>query len=69
MPIMDGQTTLSKIRQTPWGSTAKVVILTAMDDVSNVGTAYEQDVSGYITKSTSSLAEIVAQISKILEVK
>lgn len=66
MPVMDGQETLAKLRQHPWGRDAKVVILTAMDDVMNVGTAYEQGISGYITKSTVSLAEIVNQVRQII---
>jgi len=66
MPVMNGQETLAKLRNHPWGHDAKVVILTAMDDVMNVGTAYEQGISGYITKSTVSLAEIVNQVRKII---
>jgi len=32
MPIMDGHTTLKKLRQHPWGQHAKVVMLTSMDE-------------------------------------
>lgn len=66
MPIMDGQEVLAKLRQDPWGENVKVIVLTAMDDVTNVGTAYEQNISGYITKSTTSLAELVNTVRETI---
>lgn len=66
MPVMDGQAVLKALREQPWGETAKVIILTAMDDIKNVGEAYEANVAGYITKSESSLAEIVMKVKDIV---
>ncbi len=67
MPIMDGQETLKLIRQHPMGEKTKVIILTAMDDVTNLGNAYETGVSGYIIKSEASLEEIINKVKATLE--
>ena len=70
MPEMDGHTALTKLRQHPWGRHAKVVVLSAMDDVNNIGTAYEGRISDYIIKSNTSLEEILMKVqSLILETK
>jgi len=62
MPIMDGHQALKKIREDIWGRNAKVIVLTAMDDVTNVATAYEDSISDYIIKAHSSLDEIVKKV-------
>ena len=62
MPIMDGHEFLTKLRQDPRNVDTKVMVLTAMDDVVNIGTAYEKDIAGYITKSTTSLDELLRQV-------
>ncbi len=62
MPIMDGKETLQKLRQDSWGRDAKVVILTAMDDVANVATTHEYHISDYIIKSHASLDEILNKV-------
>lgn len=67
MPVMGGQEVLKKLRETPFGQTVKIIILTAMDDISNVGTAYEGGISGYITKSETSLHDLVLQVKATLE--
>lgn len=67
MPVMGGQEVLKRLRETPFGQTVKIIILTAMDDISNVGTAYEGGISGYITKSETSLHDLVSQVKATLE--
>ena len=62
MPVMDGHTTLKKLRQHPWGQHAKVVMLTSMDDVRNVANAHESTITDYLIKPHSSLEEIVAKV-------
>jgi len=62
MPIMDGHQTLKKLREDAWGRNVKVIVLTAMDDVTNVATAYEDSISDYIIKAHSSLDEIVKKV-------
>ena len=62
MPVMDGHEVLEKLRQHPWGKTAKVVVLTSMDDVRNVAGAHEGDITDYLIKSNASLSEIVNKV-------
>jgi len=62
MPVLDGHATLKKLRQDPWGQHVKVIMLTSMDDVHNVGTAHEQNITDYLIKPHSSLAEIVNKV-------
>lgn len=64
MPIMDGHTALKNIRESEWGQTAKVIILTAMDDVANLGSAYEAGILDYVTKSEISLADLVYKVKQ-----
>jgi two-component system alkaline phosphatase synthesis response regulator PhoP len=66
MPVMGGQEVLKRLHEHPYGETAKVIILTAMDDITNVGEAYEAGISGYITKSETSLSELVTQVKETL---
>ena len=62
MPIMDGHQMLTRLRQDPWGRSAKVVMLTSMDDVQNIATAHEEKITDYLIKAHSSLEEIVAKV-------
>lgn len=62
MPVLDGHGMLKKLRQDPWGQHAKVIMLTSMDDVQNVGIAHEHKITDYLIKPHSSLAEIVNKI-------
>ncbi len=66
MPIVDGHTALKEIRKTEWGQNAKIVILTAMDDVSNLGKAYEEGITDYVTKSEVSLADLVTKVRETI---
>lgn len=62
MPIMDGHTTLQKLRQDPWGQTVKVIILTSMDNVEHIAGAHEESITDYIIKAHASLDEIVSKV-------
>lgn len=64
MPVLDGHATLKKLRQDPWGQHVKVIMLTSMDDVHNVGGAHEQKITDYLIKPHSSLAEIVNKVKE-----
>ena len=66
MPIMDGHTMLKKLRQDPWGKTVKVIILTSMDDVKNIGSAHEEHITDYIIKAHSSLDDILTKVRAII---
>ncbi|MCA9357154.1 response regulator [Candidatus Nomurabacteria bacterium] len=62
MPIMDGHQMLAKLRIHPWGKSVKVIMLTSMDDVKNIGMAHEGSITDYIIKAHSSLDEIVSKV-------
>ena len=66
MPLMDGHETLKRLRQDTWGKTVKVIMLTSMDDVQNIGTAHEGNITDYIIKAHSSLEDIVKKIKLVL---
>lgn len=62
MPIMNGHEMLSKLRNDPWGNTAKVIMLTSMDDVKNIGHAHEGSITDYVVKAHNSLDEIISKV-------
>lgn len=62
MPVMDGHETLKKLREDEWGRNAKVIVLTAMDDVINIASAHEGSITDYIIKAHSSLDDIVKKV-------
>ena len=66
MPVMDGHAMLDKLRQDPWGRNAKVVIMSAMDDVTNIGSAYQTGITEYIIKSNASLEELAKKVREVL---
>lgn len=66
MPIMDGHEALKKLRQDPWGRSVKVIMLTSMDDVRNIGSAHEEKITDYIIKAHSSLDEILTKIRTVI---
>lgn len=66
MPVMDGHETLKRLRQDPWGRSAKVVMLTSMDDVKNVASAHEGSITDYLIKTQNSLDEIVKKVREAL---
>ena len=66
MPGYDGHTVLEKLRQDPWGETARVVVLSAMDDVGNIAGAYDGKIKNYIIKAHNSLDEIVKKVRENL---
>lgn len=66
MPVMDGHETLKKLRNDPWGRNVRVIILTAMDDVSNVASAHEGEIFDYIIKAHTSLDDILRQVRSAL---
>lgn len=62
MPVLDGHQALKKLRLDPWGKQAKVIVLTAMDDVNNVASVHEGNITDYIIKAHSSLDDIVKKV-------
>lgn len=66
MPIMDGHEMLRRLRLDPWGRNAHVVVLSAMDDVNNIGHAHEGKLEDYIIKAHTSLDELVNKVREFI---
>lgn len=66
MPIMDGHQMLKKLREDRWGMTAKVIIMSAMDNAHHIGSAYEGGISEYIIKGESSLEDLAKKVRETL---
>ncbi len=66
MPKLNGHQTLKALRKDAWGKTAKVILLTSLDDATNVTEAVEQKSSDYIMKSNTSLEDIIKKIKQHL---
>ena len=62
MPVMDGHGVLEKLRDDPWGKSAKVIVLTSRDDVQNIASAHAGAIQDYIIKAHASLDEIVKKV-------
>lgn len=62
MPVMDGQTMLTRLRADHWGQNVKVMIMSSMDDVDNIATAHENGLTDYLIKTHTSLEELVRQV-------
>lgn len=62
MPILDGHGFLKRLRNDAWGKSAKVIMLTSMDDVKNIANAHESSINDYLIKAHSSLDDIVNKI-------
>lgn len=62
MPVMNGHEVLQHLRQDPWGKDVTVVVLSALDDVKNIGTAHKNEITKYIIKAHVSLDEIVNKV-------
>lgn len=66
MPVMDGHQFLDKLREDAWGRSARVVVLTAMDDVDNVAVAHKGGIKDYIVKSNLSIDELLSKVREAL---
>ncbi len=64
MPIMDGHQALRQIRADAWGKTAKIIMLTALDDAVNVAKGVEGGSNDYIIKATATLDEIITKVKQ-----
>ncbi|HEY4498757.1 MAG TPA: response regulator [Candidatus Paceibacterota bacterium] len=63
MPKMNGWQMLNKVRTDAWGKTARVIMLTGLDDVTNVAHAVGKGVREYILKTNINLDELVKTVS------
>jgi len=66
MPVMNGHEMLRRLREDPWGRNAHVVVLSAMDDVQNIGQAHEGKLEDYIIKAHTSLEELLKKVKELI---
>lgn len=65
MPVMDGHEMLKRLREDEWGKDAKVIMLTSMDDVTNIANAHAGKIADYIIKAHVSLEEVVTKVRMV----
>ncbi len=66
MPIMDGITMLTKLREDAWGKEAAVVMLTNLNDNEKLAAAMAQGSYDYLVKSDHKIEDIVRVVQKKL---
>ncbi|MFC1687347.1 two-component system response regulator [Patescibacteria group bacterium] len=66
MPVMDGITMLKKLREDPWGSEAKVMILSNLSSDQKVDDAIENRAYDFLVKTDWTLAELVKKVKERL---
>lgn len=65
MPVMDGLTMLSRLRDDEWGATVKVMVMTALDDLNSASTAHQEGpLVEYIVKTNISLEDLTAKVKE-----
>jgi CheY-like chemotaxis protein len=70
MPKMNGLTALKKLRLDTWGSHAKVVILTNVNDNEKIAEAMKAGLNSsfiYLLKTDQTLESIFEEVKKIIE--
>ncbi|CAN5140935.1 hypothetical protein BH11PAT3_BH11PAT3_3550 [soil metagenome] len=67
MPKMGGWETLDKLREDAWGKTAKVIILTALENENYIAKGMEKNINGYLMKTSQGLEDIVKQVEAVLK--
>jgi two-component system KDP operon response regulator KdpE len=68
MPKMDGNTMLERLREDAWGKSAKVVVLTNLDSLTDVAKIMVHNAFEYFIKSDIKVEDLVSRIKeKILD--
>ena len=62
LPVMDGMTTLSKLRENEWGKNVSVILLTNLDDATKAAKAVENGVFDFLVKSQWSINDVVERV-------
>jgi DNA-binding response OmpR family regulator len=69
MPNMSGWEVLEKLRVDTWGETAKVIMLTSIDQAESVAHAMEEGSTVFIVKTNYTLDQVVGKVKEVLRVK
>lgn len=67
MPVMSGMAMFKQLREDAWGKTAKVIMLTNLNDAENIATAMEQGSFDYLIKSDWKIDDIVKRVEERLK--
>lgn len=67
MPVMDGLTMLKELRKDTWGKNAKVMMLTNLEDSTNISNSMHEKLAKYIVKSDASLALVMDEVAMLLQ--
>jgi DNA-binding response OmpR family regulator len=67
LPDMNGAEMIREIRKDPWGKTAKVIVLTNLDEEQIRNRLITLDILDYLLKVENSLARITEVVNKILK--
>lgn len=62
IPVIDGIGVLREVRKDEWGKDARIIVLTAVDDLEKIAQVVEAGGGEYITKTQISLGEIVRRV-------
>jgi len=64
MPKMDGWEVLQNMREDAWGKSAKVIMLTVLENLDHVARGVEMHIEGYLVKTNWSLDDIVKHVEE-----
>lgn len=66
LPYMSGHEVLKKLREDKWGRYAKVIVLSALEDIDTVSEVLEYGAHEYLVKSDWKLEDIVKRVKERL---
>lgn len=69
MPVMDGMTMLTKLREDAWGKDAHVILLTNLVDNKEIVEAMKTGVFDYLVKSDWKIEDVVARVKQKLGIE
>jgi len=67
LPKMDGITVLEHLRENTWGKTAKVIILSNLNDWNNTSSAVNLNVHDYLVKSDWQIKDVIKKVKSKLK--
>ena len=69
MPVMDGMTMLTKLREDVWGKDAHVILLTNLVDNKEIVEAMKTGVFDYLVKSDWKIDDVVEKVKQKLGIE
>lgn len=66
LPHMSGQEVLAELRNDKWGRYAKVIVLSALDDIDTISETLEYGAYEYLVKTDWKLEDIVGRVKERL---